>query len=219
IMTEGISTDHFNKLNKNLSLVCIDRDIDCEIPHLRVTTNNKESAAKAVEYLVNLNHEKIAFISGPENAKTAVERKEGYLEIVKKYNLPVNDDYIYQGDFKRESGSEALDYFFSLSDSPSAVFCSNDLMAEGLMSRALYLNIDIPNDLSIVGFDGSSETLYKSLTTIKQDIHKMAKQTINGLVSMIEEEKSENKENGVIKIPGEFLIGETCKGLKSKEEY
>jgi DNA-binding LacI/PurR family transcriptional regulator len=215
IMTEGISTDHFNKLNKNLYLVCIDRDIEVDRAYLRVTTNNRKSVAKAVEYLVNLNHRKIALISGPENVKTAVERKKGYLDMIEKYDLPVDEDYIYQGNFKRESGAEALDYFLSLSKVPTAVFCSNDLMAEGLFSRALSLNIDIPDDLSIIGFDGVSKALYKPLTTIKQDIKGIAEASIKGLVSMIERGEIINKIN---KIPGEFLIGETCSRLKSKEE-
>lgn len=215
IMTEGISTDHFNKLNNNMYLVCIDRDLDCEIPYLRVTTNNRESVAKAIEYLVNLNHQKIALVSGPKDVKTSIERKKGYLDIVNKYDLPVADNYIYQGDFKRESGSKALDYFLSLSELPSAVFCSNDLMAEGLLARALSLNIDIPNDLSLIGFDGVSKSLYKSLTTIKQDIHGIAETSINGLISMIE---GGGKGNTVKEISGEFLIGETCRRLKSGEE-
>ncbi|MGM0438752.1 MAG: LacI family DNA-binding transcriptional regulator [Bacillota bacterium] len=215
IMTEGISTDHFNKLDNNMYLVCIDRDIDCEIPCLRVTTNNRESVAKAVEYLVNLNHRKIGLVTGPKDVKTSIERKNGYLDIVKKYNLPVDDTYIYEGDFKRESGSKALDYFLSLSDVPSAIFCSNDLMAEGLLSRAISLNIDIPNDLSIIGFDGVSKSLYKSLTTIKQDIEGIAETSIDGLVAMIE---GGEKENTIKEISGEFLIGETCKRLKSGEE-
>jgi len=215
IMTEGISTDHFNKLNNNMYLVCIDRDLDCELPYLRVTTNNRESVAKAIEYLVNLNHKKIAFVSGPKDVKTSIERKNGYLDIIKKYELPVDGDYIYQGDFKRESGSNALDYFLSLSELPSAIFCSNDLMAEGLLARALSLNIDIPNELSLIGFDGVSKALYKPLTTIKQDIHGIAKTSINGLISMIE---GGVKGNTVKEISGEFLIGETCRRLKSGEE-
>ena len=214
-MTEGISTDHFNKLNNNMYLVCIDRDLDCELPYLRVTTNNRESVAKAIEYLVNLNHRKIAFVSGPKDVKTSIERKKGYLDIIKKYELPVGDDYIYQGDFKRESGSKALDYFLSLSELPSAIFCSNDLMAEGLLARALSLNIDIPNELSLIGFDGVSKALYKPLTTIKQDIHGIAETSINGLISMIE---GGVKGNTVKEISGEFLIGETCRRLKSGEE-
>jgi DNA-binding LacI/PurR family transcriptional regulator len=88
-------------------------------------------------------------------------------------------------------------------------------MAEGLLARALSLNIDIPNELSLIGFDGVSKALYKPLTTIKQDIHGIAETSINGLISMIE---GGVKGNTVKEISGEFLIGETCRRLKSGEE-
>lgn len=212
ILTEGMSSAHIDKINQNLPLICIDREIKTKKDHLRITTDNRESAAKSVEYLVNLNHKKIACITGPENTKTSTDRKNGYLDIVQKYELPVDEKYIYEGDFKRESGVEALEYFLSLEEVPTAVFCSNDLMAEGVLSRAMSLNIDIPDDLSIVGFDGVVKSLYRPLTTIKQDINGIAESVIAGLLKKIE---GGDIKNSVVTIPGKLIIGDTCRKLES----
>lgn len=210
ILTEGISGGQIRKLDDVYPLVCIDRDINCERDYLRISTDNVKEARRAVEYLVNLNHKKIACIVGPEDVKTALERKNGYKEVVQKYDLPVDDRYMYTGDFKKESGVEALEYFLSLEEIPTAIFCSNDLMAEGVLSRALSLNIDIPGDLSIVGFDGTSKNIYRKLTTVKQDISAIAEKTMEALVKLIKNEKVEKK---ITTIPGQLVIGDTCQKL------
>ncbi|HLV09842.1 MAG TPA: LacI family DNA-binding transcriptional regulator [Halanaerobiales bacterium] len=208
ILTEGVSADTINKIDESCPVVCIDRYVDCCKDYLLVTSANREGANTAVEYLVNLNHRKIAFLGGPEGVKTADERKKGYLDIVKKHDLPIDERYILTGDFKRESGIEALEYFLSLDESPTAVFCANDLMAEGILSRALSLNLNIPEDLSLIGFDGVSNNYFKRMTTVRQLLDEITGVVMSELFKMFQNDNYYNDEE--IKIPTRLFIGDTC---------
>ena len=210
ILTEGISDDPAEELKDSYPIVSIDREIERCANYSLITSANLVGAKKAMEYLVTLNHQKIGFIAGKEGMKTANDRKKGYLEIVEKYELPVDKSYIYEGDFSRESGVKALEYFLSLEESPTAIFSSNDLMAEGLLARAFSLNIDIPQDLSVVGFDGTSPDINYELTTVKQSIRKIAEKSIEELSNRI---KGTVEEKNVFKIPVELVVGETCQKI------
>lgn len=210
ILTEGsFYRDQVQSLSEDCAMVSMDRvvETDREVPV--ITSKNREGARKAIEYLVNLGHEKIGFISGPKGISTARDRKTGYLDIVNKYDLPVDEDYIYEGDFRKQSGIEGLEYFLSLEKTPTAIFCSNDIMANGVLSRAFSLNIDIPEDLSVIGFDGVANNDYYELTTMSQDIQRLAQQTVKGLLNEINGEVVEQ----VKKIPVELKSGETCQKI------
>lgn len=215
ILTEGISGETITKIDNSCPLICIDRYVDCHQQYTRITTANREGARKALEYLVNLNHRKIAFVGGPEGVKTADERKKGYLDIVEKHQLPVDERYIYTGNFKINSGISALEYFLSLDEIPTAIFCANDLMAEGVLSRSQSLNINIPDDLSLVGFDGADQSFYRKLTTIEQSIEEIASTAINELFKLIE--NNNQLVNKKIRIPGQLIIGDTCKKYERKD--
>ncbi len=183
-----------------------DRVIQSERDAPIITSENRSGAKKATEYLVNLGHEKIGFISGPDGISTARDRKSGYLDIVEKYDLPVDERYIFAGDFRKQSGIDGLEYFISLEETPTAIFCSNDLMAEGLLSRAFSLNLSIPEDLSVMGFDGVSDNLYFDLTTIEQSTQELAEEAMDSLFKEINGERGKKTK----KIPVELKVGETC---------
>ncbi|AZO93688.1 LacI family DNA-binding transcriptional regulator [Halocella sp. SP3-1] len=212
ILTEGISGEILEKLDPSYPVVCIDRYINSNSNrnYPIITSENREGARKAVEYLVTLNHKKIAHVSGTPGVKTADERKQGYLDIVEKYELPVDERYIYTGDFRTESGIKALEYFLSLEEMPTAIFCANDLMAKGLLGRSMSLNINVPGDLSIIGFDGILNNSYYKLTTVKQSIAQMAAVAMKELINLIEKKTVSPKER---KIPGKLIVGDTCQKL------
>lgn len=209
ILTEGVHREPISKLNNRCSIVSTDRvvEVDGNVPV--ITSENRQGARKAAEYLVNLGHEKIGFISGPEGISTAEDRKDGFMDIVEKYGLPISEEYVSRGDFRKESGIEGLEHFLSLEETPTAIFCSNDLMATGVLSRAISLNIDIPEDLSVIGFDGISSDIYFDLTTVEQSIEKLAEEAMVSLMKLIEGEEVSK----VKKIPVELRIGETCQKI------
>lgn len=212
ILTEGVSANTINKVDRTCPVVTLDRYVKSNRDYLLVTSTNREGASGAVEYLIGLNHQKIAFIGGPEGTKTANERKKGYFDALKRHRLPVDKKYIFTGNFKKESGIKALRYFLSLDEMPTAIFCANDLMAEGVLSESLLLNLDIPGDLSVIGFDGASTNCFKKLTTVKQSLKEIGKVIMSELFKMIQDSTYRN--NKEIRVSTQLVIGKTCQKLE-----
>lgn len=158
-----------------------------------------------VDYLYNLNHKKIAFAGYNESFHSSQERKEAFLSAMKEKDLSVFEEYIYSGEFDCKTGVNALDYYCSLSDLPSAVICANDQIARGMIMRANKLGVRIPDDISIVGYDNADLTYFwPKITTIRQDITQIA-QTLFDLIVNPPDEPVHKK------LDVSFIRGETCK--------
>jgi len=106
---------------------------------------------QAVQHLVALRHQRIAFISGPSSLKTAVARKMAFQTSMREIGLEA--DLTVEGNHGIEGGMAALLALVKGSNRPTAVVCSNDMTAIGVMREAYDQNIKIPNELSVIGFD------------------------------------------------------------------
>ena len=204
ILTEGVSYDLFTDLESTQTIACLDRITDKRISS--VTSDNYTGVSKLMDYLYNLNHRKIAYAGPIEACHTAKTRKSSYLDSLSLREIDIKEEYIFEsGSFSHETGVNALDYFWSLNDRPTAVVCANDQIAQGLVMRAYKMNISIPDDLSVVGFDGiDNGYFFPKLTTIRQNIKVIA----NSLFEAILNNDSEpfHKE-----IKSALVIGESCK--------
>jgi len=161
------------------NIVTIYHKINDSIPSVR--TNNTELARQVIYWLKSLGHRKIAYIDGEKNSFAAIERRKGYLLEMEK-----SDFYsIFQGDWTLESGVEGLKYFLSQKPIPTAIFCANDHMAIGALKAAKGLNIRIPEDISIVGFDDNfiSEVTDPNLTTVKMPLYEVGSKAAQILIS------------------------------------
>ena len=167
----------------------------------------------AVEYLVNLGHDRIAIIEGADRFITSSQRYEGYIAVLKKYDLPVEDRYIVRGGFSPESGFEAMEKLLAINPGPTAVFASNDLMAVGAIKACNSNNVKVPEDISILGFDDMdfSRYLIPSLTTVKKSRRSLGKEGAAMLFEMIDKKASGNlfKE-----LTTELIIRESCAANK-----
>jgi len=211
ILTEGVNYDLYKDLNNTQTIACLDRYSDRRFS--TVTSDNYSGIKKLVDYLYNLNHRKIAFAGAIKDYNTANVRKQSYLDALESHHLKIRDDLVFFSDrFSYETGVKALDYFWSLNDRPTAVICANDQIAQGLIMRAYNLKISIPDDLSVAGFDGvDHQYFYPKITTIKQDIRKIA-ETLFKAVSVTTQESLLHE---IIDI--EFIIGESCKMIELKK--
>jgi LacI family transcriptional regulator len=135
----------------------------------RVASNNLESAQLAVEHLIKLGHQNIAFIQGPEGTPTSLRRLYGFRQALDRAGLPVRDQWLVPGDYTQQGGYVAMKALLSESIVPTAIFCANDLSALGALEAAKQLGYRVPQDLSIVGFDDIDEAALASppLTTIR----------------------------------------------------
>jgi LacI family transcriptional regulator len=150
--------------------------------------NNFKAAYDAVKYLIRLGHRKIAIINGTHYAKYAIDRFEGYKKALIDSSIPVNDAYIFKGDFDEITGIKGLGRFMRLEDRPSAIFCANDEIAIGAFMELEKLGLRCPRDVSIIGFDGidAGQYLVPKLATMRQPIYEMSKAAAKGLLNALD---------------------------------
>ncbi len=135
-----------------------------------VVTHDRNGAAEAAEYLLSLGHTDIALITGPSAYRSAHERTSGFLEALAQRGLELPKSRIIEAGYTFESGVVAAEKLLAGKQRPTAIFTGNDEMAAGVYKVALRAGINIPRQLSIVGFDDSplASRLWPSLTSVRR---------------------------------------------------
>ncbi len=185
--------ENLNFLEKNKKpYVIVDRPTKGIESNL-VYVDNVVGGYLATRHLLELGHTKIGCYTGPHNLVNSEQRLDGYKKAIKEANLKIEKRYIFEGNFSMGLESAAMDHFFK--EKVTAVFCFNDIMAFGLYREAAHRGINIPKDLSIVGYDNVilCDIVYPGLTTIHQPIDEIGEEAITMLVSVIERAKNDLK--------------------------
>jgi len=145
---------------------------------------------QAVQHLAALRHERIAFISGPLRLKSAVARHQAFLKSMQEIGLPAPSTYVVEGDHTMEGGMQAFSRLLAQSEQPTAVICSNDMTAIGVMRRSHELKITIPGDLSVIGFDDIrlAQFMIPPLTTIQMSQSEIARLAFDALMADVQRE-------------------------------
>lgn len=179
-----------------------------------ISIDNAGGAEQAVDYLINLGHQRIAHLAGDVVTQAAAQRLEGYKRALKKNNIEVRDDYIFKTDYSRGQARQASERLIKMDNPPTAVFVASDSMALEVMAVAGELNKEIPADLSIVGFDDNPSGLYGpvALTTVRQPLIKMAEESVKK-ISLLMQNKEVKTEK--IVLPTELVIRESTRPIKS----
>lgn len=140
-----------------------------------VCIDNEKGARDLTAYLIGLGHTRIAFIKGPPDHGDAKARFAGYCSAMEAAGLPVIEELCVQGMFDFNSGIAAGEQLLSVKPLPSAIFACNDEMAVGVVATAHRLDLRIPEDFSLVGFDDSplARTVWPELTTCRQKMDLM----------------------------------------------
>ncbi len=150
---------------------------------------DRAGAASVAEHLLGLGHRRIGIITGPSDIAAVEERCEGFCQRLAAAGLSLEPALIVEGDFTQESGYTLAPRLLDQPDPPTAVFAINDRMGLGLMAYAQARGLDIPNDLSIVGFDDIPAATYAHppLTTVCQPSRVMGHVAAERLLDLIEE--------------------------------
>ena len=174
-------------MEKKIPLVVLNRDIN-ESSLVNILSSDKKGAYDAVMYLIENQHKNIAIIEGKEGFNSTIERKNGFLNALIESNLPTKNEYMVQGDYTIGSGYIAMKKLLNLSAIPTAVFCSNDEMAVGAMKAIFEAGLNVPDDISIMGFDGNQLGAYlrPTLTTVRRPIIEVSKKGAEKLLHIIE---------------------------------
>lgn len=197
-LREDIPCIVINNLVKDLEVSCIAID-------------NVGGAKEAVNYLINLGHKRIAHITGDLVTQAASQRLEGYKQALKENNIELRQEYIFKTDYSRGQARTAAEKLIKMTKPlATAVFVASDSMALEVIAVARELNKEVPDDLSIVGFDDNPSGLYGpvALTTVRQPFIKMAQESVEELnLLMSSKERIKIKK---ILLPTELVVRDSC---------
>lgn len=158
-----------------------------------VVSDEREAMKEMADHLVDLGHSDIGFISGPRSFRSSIERLEGFVAELEQYQVYLPANRIIEGKNSYESGIECAQDLLNSSSRPTAIVANNDEMAAGVLRVASDLDIKVPEELSVAGFDDNilASRIIPSLTTIKRPVHNMARLAIQKLINKSQSADSE----------------------------
>jgi LacI family transcriptional regulator len=188
VMTFGIEEELVQKLvEREFPLVFVDAGPN--LPNIRVLkVNYGEGIRQAVQHLAALGHRSIAFITGPLRLRSAVARRDAFLKSMAELGLTVPAEHIVEGDHTMEGGMGAMDHLNALNELPTAVLCSNDMTAIGVLHALFRTTHSVPQEISVVGFDDIhlAQFMLPPLTTVQMSCKDLATAAVEALRAGIE---------------------------------
>ena len=159
-----------------------------------VTGDNLQGARLGVDHLLELGHRRIGMVTGRRDLVSAQLRERGFRDAHQAAGVAVDEALLQPGAYEPEQAREAARTLLTLPEPPTAVFAANDLSALATLEVAAELGIDVPGQLSVVGFDNIPESAmaHPPLTTVQQPIRQMGHDAIAMLVTLIAGEALED---------------------------
>lgn len=150
-----------------------------------VASNDREAVRGATEYLIECGHRRIGLVAGPHGFRSARERRIGFEEALHSADISFPRSLVADGNYTFESGVVAAERLLDLMPRPTAIFSCNDEMAAGVIHAARARGLDIPRDLSIIGFDDTpiAAHVWPPLTTVRWPIASMARSAALKLIT------------------------------------
>lgn len=168
-------------------LVAVDHNVElAALP--TVDSDNLNGAISATEHLLSLGHRRIGFVAGRADLESARLRAQGYRLALERAGLEVDPVLVREGGFDREMARDAARQLLTDANPPTAIFAANDVSAIETMHVARELGLQIPRELSVVGFDNvpASALVDPPLTTVDQSIQRMGHEAVHLLLRLIE---------------------------------
>lgn len=174
---------------RNVPLVFV--DVGPQRPYVsNIRIDYLTGIRQAVQHLAALRHERIAFIAGPLVLKSAVARRDSFLQAMNEIGKSVDAALVVEGNHTQDGGERAFEKLLRLPSRPTAVLCSNDMTAMGVMRKCYAEKIVIPQELSVVGFDNIRITQYMSppLTTVEMSQAEIGRIAFQALLEDVQRE-------------------------------
>lgn len=177
-----------------------------------VIINNASGAYQAVRHLVQLDHRLIAHITGPAQISSVRERITGYEKALDEAGLPRDPRLIVHAGLDMDAGYRAAHELLAAGPRPTAIFTYSDLIAIGVLKALSELHLQVPEDVSLVGFDDIdfASMLQVSLTTVHQPRAQIGRRGAEVLFELMEEPASQRLPRHVILEPELIIRGSTC---------
>ena len=188
IMTFGIEEELVQKLvERAFPMVFVDAGPD--MPNIRLLkVDYGEGIREAVQHLAALGHRQIAFISGPLQMRSAGARRDAFLRAMAELGLKVPSEHLVEGTHTMEGGIRAAEHLVQFAELPTAIVCSNDMTAIGVLHGLHRTTHSVPNDVSVVGFDDIhlAQFMLPPLTTVQMSCKHLAAAAVQALRAGIE---------------------------------
>ncbi|WP_096434439.1 LacI family DNA-binding transcriptional regulator [Alteribacter populi] len=188
-ISEALTSEYYQAIQHlNIPFVLVSSmSYKYQVPYIKV--DDKHASYQAVTYLIEKGHKDIALISGDiDDVLAGIPRVEGYCQALRDHRIEVRQELITYGDFGFESGKECMTRLIQTDQPFSAVFSTSEEMALGAMSVAHQNKINIPEDISFVGYDNTryAEMSIPPLTTVAQPLKQMGNKAVEMILTMLE---------------------------------
>ncbi len=179
---------------------------DADLP--TVESDSFTGARQATNYLIELGHRRIGFVAGRPDLRSSILRDAGYRRALSEAGIPFDAALVGVGRYEQDTGHEAATRLLSRADRPTAVFAANDLSAIAVIKAAAELGLDVPTDLSVVGFDDVPEASAHSpqLTTVAQPMQLLGSTAAELLVRLM---RGETPSPTHIRMPTRLVVRAT----------
>ncbi len=209
VMTFGIEGPLLDELvARNIPMVFVDMPVHAlraEALHVDYDTGIRE----AIEHLDALGHTDIAFITGPMMQRSCVLREEAYIKGMQACGLPIEKRLILNADHTLTGGTSAAETLLRMQPRPTAVLCSNDMMAIGVLRRLAAEGIHVPDEISVIGFDDIqlASYVYPALSSVRMSRNDLARGAFSVLRGYIEQPETPSRQS--VHIPTRLVVRES----------
>ncbi len=205
VTREGADKTLYNEIiHAGIPIVFFNRVCwDIEAP--KVVINDYHMACLAVEHLIQQGFKRIAHLAGPSQLNITEQRKQGYIDTLIKYGMPIRQDYIISAGILQDKGYSAMQQLLQAQPLPDAVFCVNDPIAIGAMKAIKDAHLSIPKDIALVGYSESrsASLVEPNLTSVAQPLMEIG-QTVAQLI--LEKVEKKSTDNPIIYLEGKLNV-------------
>ena len=153
-----------------------------------VESDNLAGGLLATRHLIELGHRRIGFMAGRPDLESSRLREAGYRQALFEAGIEVDPSLVRMSDYRRDAAHQPVIELLSRPDRPTAVFAGNDLSAIGTMEAAQEMGLDVPSDVSVIGFDDIPEAARTTpaLSTVRQPIQQMGSAAVELLIALMD---------------------------------
>lgn len=188
VMTFGIEQPLLEQLaERNIPLVFV--DLGPERPTISLLkVDYHHGIRQGVQHLAALGHRNISFISGPKRLHSAQSRLDAFTKSLGECGIPLDPEWVIEGDHTLEGGIQAMDKLLAGKRLPTAVMCSNDMTAIGVLHKVYRAQLRVPDNLSVIGFDDiqMARVTIPPLTSIQMSRLELARAAVTALRAHVE---------------------------------
>lgn len=197
-------------VRQGLPVVLVDRPLEgAGLPVVR--TDGLAASRQAAAHLMSVGHTRLAVLAGPQDLANGRERLEGFRAAAAEHGRPLHDAHVVVGGFDETTGAEGVRAVMATEPSPTAVFCTNNLITLGALQALRHDGVRVPDDVALVSFDDLPwfELLDPPVTAVRQPTRALGEAAVAALLARVGGDQSPSAEL-TRTLPGELVVRASC---------